>query len=397
MNHSSPKWVWELPDWPRFRWDRDAIRPFVDRFVEGAAWQSGAISFVGGEELVRTHVAWLTGETVESAQIEGESLERASVRASLLHHFGLGPRRQSGAAAQRAASLVADAYETFDEPLSRTMLHRWHRRLMEGRLATAGAYRSGAESVRIVSYRPRRDPAEVVHYLGPPGDRVRHEMERFVAIYNERMNGAGPPDALETAGAIHVHFEAIHPFQDGNGRIGRALAEKALAQCLGRPSLIPLSRAIAATRPAYYKALGACNASLDATSWQRWFAGAAVGALDESRERLVRHAAENRLLQRLNGRINPRQGKVLRRLFAAEPGGFEGGLSARNYRAITGASRATATRDLADLVATGALERSGRGRYTRYRLAPAALLPPLLGAVAGARPVGDSDAPAASG
>ena len=160
----------------------------------------------------------------------------------------------------------------------------------------------------------------------------------------------------------------VRKSEDGNGRIGRALSEKALARALGQPSLIALARTIFRRRRAYYDALKAANESLDITGWLTWFAGIVLEAQTWSERRLIRTVEQTRLFDRLRGRLNPRQEKALLRLFRAEPDGFEGGLSADNYRRITGTPASTATRDLADLVAKGALRRTGARRYTRYWL-----------------------------
>ena len=166
----------------------------------------------------------------------------------------------------------------------------------------------------------------------------------------------------------HLDFVFVHPFEDGNGRIARALAEKALARALGRPSLIALSREIARRR-AYYQVLERANRSFDITRWLQRFAETALAAQRRSKRRVACSVEQARMFRRLGDRLNPRQAKALRRLFLAEPEGFEGGLSAGNYRRITGATPATATRDIARLVTLGALHRSGAGRHTRYRLA----------------------------
>ena len=202
-----------------------------------------------------------------------------------------------------------------------------------------------------------------VNYEAPPGTSVAREMETFVAWYNEVTEDGTEADALAVAGAAHLYFECIHPFEDGNGRIGRALAEKALARCLGRPSLIPLSETIYATRAEYYSALDGCRHSLDAGAWQAWFARTTLDALSEGRLRLIRPAAQTRLFRALDGHLNKRQASALHRLFQQEPRGFEGGMSSANYQSITGVSSATATRDLAGLVALGALRRTGAARH----------------------------------
>ncbi len=360
-------WVWELPRWPAFTWDDAALQGYASRFVTEAAWQSGALAFVGGADSLDVHLEWLTAEALETSAIEGEALQRDSIRASLLHFFGLQPALHAPAAERGVAKLAMGVYQTFQDPLSHEMLCDWHLTLMSSdpAIRALGRYRSGPESVQIVTAR-RSTPK--VNYEAPPGTRVAAEMDTFVEWFNEATEDGVAADALAVAGAAHLYFECVHPFEDGNGRIGRALAEKALARCLGRPSLIPLSQAIRARRGEYYEALDSCKRSLDAATWQTWFARTTIDALGDGTQRLTRHAAQARLFSSLDGRLHDRQATALHRLFQEEPRGFEGGLSSANYQSITGASSATATRDLADLVSLGALRRTGLARQTRYWL-----------------------------
>lgn len=192
-------------------------------------------------------------------------------------------------------------------------------------------------------------------------------MAKFIAWFND--TGGGPQPALTRAGIAHLYFESVHPFEDGNGRIGRAIAEKALAQCFGRPTLIALAAAILARRKAYYAALEAANKGNEVTAWLSWFAGIAIEAQRRTTARVEFLIEKTRLLDRLRGQLNPRQEKALLRMLREGPEGFKGGMSAGNYIAITGASPATATRDLADLVNQGALLRIGERRHARYHIA----------------------------
>ena len=372
LNRREFEWVWEQPNWPHFTWDKDVVSPFVSDFLLGAEWQSGALSFVGGNDLVNVSLDWLTDEMIETSAIEGEALRRDSVRASLLHYLGLGvsPHDSRRRAEQGMAELAADLYETFDQPLTHDMLFQWHLMVVQHdpAIREIASYRSGPESVRIVTLRHEYAGQGSLNYLGPPGTRVAPEMDRFVEWFNGNLEGATPGDALALAGIAHLYFECIHPFEDGNGRIGRAIAEKALAMCLGRPSLIPLSRTINKHRSNYYRALESCKASLNANTWQQWFARTTVEALAHGRQRLVRYGEQARLFSRIDSALNDRQRKALMRMFREEPDGFRGGMSAGNYQTITGAASATATRDLGALVDLGALRRTGKGKGTRYWL-----------------------------
>ena len=171
---------------------------------------------------------------------------------------------------------------------------------------------------------------------------------------------------------------SIHPFEDGNGRIGRAISEKALAQCLGQPTLTALAATILIRRTTYYDALEAANKDTEVTSWLSWFAGIAIEAQHRTAARVEFLLDKTRLLDRLRGRLNERQEKALLRMLREGPEGFKGGLSAGNYIRITGTSSATATRDLADMVAKGALSRVGERRHVRYHLAlPLRPVPPV--------------------
>jgi Fic family protein len=174
--------------------------------------------------------------------------------------------------------------------------------------------------------------------------------------------------ALTRAGIAHLYFECIHPFEDGNGRIGRALAEKSLAQNIGQPSLIALAYTIERKRKDYYAALERNNKDNEITDWLTYFAKTVLEAQKNTLKRVDFYLAKAKLYERLRGRLNERQEKVIARMFRQGIDGFKGGLSAENYIRITEASRATTTRDLQDLVEKGALMKTGELRHTRYYL-----------------------------
>jgi Fic family protein len=208
-----------------------------------------------------------------------------------------------------------------------------------------------------------------VHFEAPPSKRVASEMARFVDWFDQTAPGAERPwPALTRAGTAHLYFESIHPFEDGNGRIGRAIAEKSLAQSLGHPTLTALAATILGRRKSYYEALEAANKRNEITGWLAWFAGTAIEAQRRTIALVEFLIGKAKLLDRLRGQLNERQQKALLRMFREGPEGFKGGLSAGNYSTITGASPATATRDLVDLIAKGALVRVGEHRHARYHL-----------------------------
>ena len=167
---------------------------------------------------------------------------------------------------------------------------------------------------------------------------------------------------------MHLYFVCVHPFEDGNGRIGRALAEKSLAQNLGHPSLIALAYTIERKRKDYYAALELNNKDLEVTEWLTYFAEAIVEAQSTTIKRVDFYIAKAKYYERLRGQFGERQAKVITRMFKEGLDGFKGGLSAENYISITGTSRATATRDLQDLLEKRALTKKGELRHTRYFL-----------------------------
>ena len=362
-------WNWQQPDWPHFVYDPAPLQAAEERFLKGAGVVVGAMLHVEGEEKQALTIELLAQETVDSSAIEGEVLDRASVQSSLARHLGLkADHRRASAAEAGAAELMASLYRTWAPPLSHRTLFDWHAMVMAGRrdLATIGGYRTHSEPMQIVSgavHAPR------VHYEAPPSERVPQEMQTFVAWFNDTAPGGQMPlPAITRAGIAHLWFESIHPFEDGNGRIGRAVAEKALAQTIETPTLTALAETISRGRKDYYAQLQRASRSNRVDDWLAWFAQIVLAAQERTLARIRFLIEKTRLLDRLHGRINKRQEKALLRLFVEGPGGFRGGLSAANYRAITGATAPTATRDLADLVKLGALRREGERKATRYHL-----------------------------
>jgi len=194
-------------------------------------------------------------------------------------------------------------------------------------------------------------------------------MKRFIAWFNSTAPGARSAlPALTRAGLAHIYFECIHPFEDGNGRIGRALSEKALAQTLGQPTLIALAYTIERKRKDYYAALEGNNKDIEITDWMTYFANTVIEAQDTTIRRVDFYVAKAKFYERMRGKLNERQAKTIARMFQEGVDGFKGGLSAENYTSIAKTSRATATRDLQDLVYKAALTRTGELRHTRYFL-----------------------------
>jgi Fic family protein len=362
-------WNWQKPDWPNFRWDRARLEVAEKQFLVSGGVFVGTVRHLGKDERDQLTIESMSTEAVTTSEIEGEILDRASVQSSLRKQLGLAPDGRRVRPAERGiAEVMVDLYRSLAEPLSEEMLFRWHRMVMSGsrNLRDVGRYRTGAEPMQVVSG-PIHETK--VHFEAPPSSRVPSEMKRFIVWFGRTAPGRDEPlPALTRAGTAHLYFESIHPFDDGNGRIGRTIAEKALAQSLGQPTLTALATTILARQKSYYETLEAANKENEITRWLMWFAGVAIEAQRRTIAVVEFLIDKTKLLDRLKGQLNERQEKALLRMFREGPEGFRGGLSAGKYSTITGASPATTTRDLADLVAKGALVREGERRYARYRL-----------------------------
>ncbi len=358
-------WNWQLPDWPHFRYNVSSLLPSERAFMQSSGTALTLSRTIDDEDRAQLVIDLLCEEALKSSEIEGELLQPESVRSSLLTHFGLPSSNVRVPVKERSiADMMVDAYHTWSEPLTHETLWRWHTLLMgsESRLKDRGAYRSHDEPMQIVSNRLDK---QTVFFEAPPSKEVMKEMTAFIQWFNEPTEHE---PLLGRAAVAHIYFESIHPFEDGNGRIGRALVEKLLARGLGHPSLLPISPIIERRKKEYYQNLGECNRTLEAGSWVTFFAEVLVQAQERAVKLLNFLLVKTKMMSKLSGQLNPRMEKALLRLFAAGPERYSGGLSAENYISITKASRATATRDLAELVHVGALVKTGELRYTRYWL-----------------------------
>jgi Fic family protein len=362
-------WNWTFADWPEFRFDATALNALERRFLMASGEIVGAVKHVSEGEHVTLRIELLSDEAVKTSQIEGEILDRDSVQSSLRLQMGLTAGPGKARPQERGiAEMITDLYGSWASPLDHDTLHRWHAMLMAGNnhIETIGAYRIHPDAMQIVSGPIHR---QVVHFEAPPSAEVPAQMDGFIAWFNASAPGGSTPlPALTRAGIGHLYFESIHPFEDGNGRLGRALAEKSMAQNIGQPSLIALAYSIERGRKAYYDQLAAHQTTLDITEWLLYFAQTVLDAQQTTLARVAFYIAKARFHERFRDRLNERQQKAITRMFREGPDGFKGGLSAENYIAITGTSRATATRDLHDLVEKQALTRTGQLRHTRYAL-----------------------------
>lgn len=360
---------WQQPDWPHFRYDLTGIEETLFTLAEKTGRASGLLKGLTADAQLEATIEMMVVEAIKTSAIEGELLSRKDVLSSMRKNLGLETGHLSGdKRAQGTAALMLAVRNSFAAPLSDETLFEWHRLIMTGhRHVAAGQWRTHTEPMQVVSGAVGH---EQVHFEAPPSSHIPSEMAQFIQWFNETAPDGSKEirKAAVRSALAHLYFESIHPFEDGNGRMGRALSEKVLSQGLGRPALLSLSQAIEAKRNDYYDALKEGQQSNDITSWITWFVNIVLEAQAQAEELIDFTLRKTRLFDRVRDQLNDRQMQILRRMLEEGPDGFEGGMSAKKYMAITGASKATATRDLQELVEKGVFAPTGGGRSTRYQI-----------------------------
>lgn len=365
------KWNWQQKDWPKFSYQSEELRNFEAKFLYASGEAFGVYQHLNksGKEALKIDI--IRDEALKTSEIEGEILNRDSLQSSIKRNFGITNvqiPKKIPPAEEGIADMMTDLYRNFADKLYHQTLFNWHKMLMSGRrdVHEIGKYRTDPEAMQIVSGK-LHDPK--VHFEALPSKKVKKEMDRFIQWFNDSAPaGKNPLPALTRAGITHLYFVSIHPFEDGNGRIARALVVKALSQALSRPLLTSLSTIIQANKKKYYQTLEASNQRNEITKWLIYFADTFLQSQNYTKKLIEFLVAKGKLYARLRDQLNPRQEKVLARMFKEGINGFKGGLSAENYLTLTKTSRATATRDLQDLVDKKVLIKAGELKSTRYRL-----------------------------
>jgi len=362
-------WNWQQPDWPHFSYQTAALDKLEQQFLQHTGFMLGAYQHIAADEQFDLWIDVLSDEAVKTAEIEGEFLNRDSIQASLRRQFGLlVDHRRIPPQEQGMASLQVSLYYQFAQPLSHESLYDWHRLLVQDRqdLRDIGNYRTHEEPMQIVSgaiYDPK------VHFEAPPSTMLSFEMDRFINWFNQSApEGTLPLPALTRMALAHWYFVCIHPFEDGNGRIARALAMKSLSQSFGKPLLLAFSPVIEKHKKSYYQLLERSSRSNEITDYMLYFAKTVVEAQTHTQKMIDFIIVKAKFYDKFKACLNQRQEKVLACMFHQGYEGFEGGLSADKYIRIAKTSRATATRDLHELVEWQALTRTGALKSTRYFL-----------------------------
>jgi len=352
-------WSWQKKNWPNFSFNEEPIKPLESQFLTNSGIFSGVLTHVSKENETSLKISLIGSEAYKTSEIEGEILDRESLQSSIKKQFGLKQdNRKPKQAEEGIAEMMTDLYHNYSKPLSHKQIFSWHEALMKGRKnLKIGAYRTHQEPMQVVSgilHKPK------IHFEAPPSTQIKAEMNNFIDWFNNSKN----LPILIRASIAHLYFVLIHPFEDGNGRIARALTIKAISQGINQASLLSLSYVIQSKKKAYYDALESSNKNLKINDWIKYFSQTILAAQNHSQKLLFATLTKTKIFD--DHDLNDRQIKVLNRLFDHEPEGFIGGLSAEKYLAITKTSRATATRDLQDLIELKILKKTGEGRWTRY-------------------------------
>ncbi len=362
---------WQQDDWPCFNYDLQELTESLQLYAARTERLCGQTEAFHQATALDVAINATLEEAMMTSGIEGEVLSRQDVVSSIRNNLGLtsADRQPKDQRAVGIATLLVDVRSTFEEPLSATGLRKWHKFLMSGNpYIKTGAWRTGTTPMRVVSGTIGK---ETVHFVAPPSQSVPREMATFVRWFNKTAPGA--KEAIEFApirsAIAHLYFESIHPFVDGNGRIGRAIAEKSLFQNAGMALPMSLSQSIQSNRQLYYQELQKAQASNCITPWLDYFLSMLLNAQDEARERVQFVIKKMKFFDQHGKELNLRQEKVIVRMFEEGPAGFEGGMNAKKYMRISRTSKATATRDLQDLHGKGIFSKNpGGGRSTSYAL-----------------------------
>ena len=389
----APRYIWQHKAWPQLVFDAAALAPALDQARLEQGRLLGLLGAIGLEQAKEVQRELWVQEALATAAIEGEQLNLESVRSSVAHRLCLADNPSHDRSVDGLVQVMQDALANHGTALDLDRLCRWQSALFPGgtsgvaRIAV-GRVRDHTDAMQIVSGVLGR---EVVHYEAPTSAQVTAHMAVFLAWFESTRptNSASALNGIARAAVVHLWFESIHPFEDGNGRLGRALADLALAQDMqardpqANPALVRvygMARQMLKTRSHYYDELNHAQrlrniatdaAVIDVSPWVQWFVQALTRACINS-QAVVHHALQKAQfrLRAAQRSINPRQTRVLERLLEAGHlqigGGFLGGLTNEKHAKMTGASKATATRDLADLLAKDLLRVEGVGKATRY-------------------------------
>jgi len=361
------KWIWEVSNFPNFTYTIPSLEQLYYKFGQLSSIEKFLSSNYSKELLIDV----LSDEVMSTSAIEGEILVRSSVRSSVnkILKLGIEEEYRGSLESDFLVEIIIDAKKNH-EPLDKVRLSSWHKALFPTKKSglrdiQSGEYRTHDEEMRIVS---GAWGAEKIHYIAPPSQEVNALMEDFLVW----LNGNNEPNLIIKSIITHLYFVLIHPFEDGNGRIARALNDYILALTkLSNASFYSISIAISDNRKAYYELLDkTCSQKdLDISQWIEWFIMILDKSLEDSLQKIKTIEIKTKFWDKHRDKnLNERQKKVIVKMLSLLPAQFEGGMRAKKYMVITSTTKISASRDLSDLVAKGIMASFGSGRSVYYEL-----------------------------
>ena len=363
------KYNWQLPDWTKFKYDDAVLDALCMNFALETGELKGIVDSLSNEIREETILEFMISEAIKTSEIEGEFFSRQDVIFSIKKNIGIGEGfgQIRDKNAQVIGKLIVTVRNSYSEKLTEFTLKKWHSILMGfSKRVSPGEYRKGDEPMQIVS---GAFGNEIIHFEAPTSNQVPIEMKKFIKWYKDF--DAKPTDiksALIKTSISHLYFESIHPFEDGNGRIGRALAEKCLSESLNRPVLMSISSTIEQNKKQYYQSLKQAQRTFEVTDWIFYFSTVILESQKNAKQTVLFTLNKTKFIDQYRNQMNERQVKAVLKMFESGVTGFEGGMTAIKYVSINKTSRATATRDLQDLTEKSILLPKGEGRSRSYDL-----------------------------
>jgi Fic family protein len=362
------KYNWQYLNWENFLFDDSVIDSLCIDFALETGELKGLVDSLSTKIQQETILQFMISEAIKTSEIEGEFFSREDIMSSIKKNLGFGDFGQiRDKNALGIGKLMVTVRNSYAEKLTEFRIKQWHTILMEySKRITPGEYRTGKEPMQIVSGSYGK---EIIHFEAPPSDQVPDEMKKFIKWYNDfEIKPTDIKSALIKTSISHFYFESIHPFEDGNGRIGRAIAEKCLSESLNRPVLMSISSTIEHNKKQYYESLKQAQRTLEITDWILYFSTLILESQQNAKQTVLFTLGKTKFIDRFKNQMNERQNKAVLKMFENGVAGFEGGMTAIKYVSITETSRATATRDLQDLTEKSILIPKGEGRSRSYDL-----------------------------
>ena len=363
-------YIWQMKEFPLFTYKKENIQSVIQELTLILGEVRGLMQGFSKEVLDDVFVQIMLSEAIQTSQIEGEYFSREDVISSLKMNLRLESihRPTANVKADAVAKLMIEVKKDFTKPLTLQLLLDWHKILMsnENRIQS-GIIRQGAEPMQVIS----GHYGEIeVHYEAPPSKLLPELLNQFIAWYQsfEDKEFGIIGDAMITSALAHLYFETLHPFEDGNGRIGRALAEKVLAERLDMPIFLNISHAIELDKKKYYEEIKKAQRDLNVSNWIVYFCDVLLSAIKNTKNVAIHTLNKTKFFDRYSDQLNKREIKAINKMFDAGPSGFEGGMTAKKYISINKTSKPTATRDLQHLTEIGAFTQHGGGRSVYYEL-----------------------------